>query len=72
MIHNEPKRTVFASGGLGPLQMVSESLNRRCASEVTGPPRGVDCEDPTSVGERNEAFLIRVWKPLPSRHVLKL
>ena len=27
--------------------------------------------DPTSVGEGNEEFLIRVWKPLPSRHALK-
>jgi len=27
--------------------------------------------DPTLVGEGNETFLIRVWKPLPSRHVLK-
>ena len=25
----------------------------------------------TSIGEENEAFFIRVWKPLPSRHVLK-
>ena len=25
--------------------------------------------DPTSVGEGNETFLIRMWKPLPSRHV---
>ena len=27
--------------------------------------------DPTSVGEENETFFIRVWKPLPSRCVLK-
>ena len=27
--------------------------------------------DPTSVGEENETFFIRVWKPLPSRRVLK-
>ena len=27
--------------------------------------------DPTSVGEENEAFLIRMWKPLPSKCVLK-
>ena len=26
---------------------------------------------PTLVGEENEAFLIRVWKSLPSKHVLK-
>ena len=24
-----------------------------------------------SIGEGNEAFFIRMWKPLPSRHVLK-
>ena len=28
-------------------------------------------EDPTSIGEENENFFIRVWKSLPSRHVLK-
>ena len=27
--------------------------------------------DPTLVGERNEAFFTRVWKPLPNRRVLK-
>ena len=27
--------------------------------------------DGTSVGEENETFFIRVWKPLSSRHVLK-
>ena len=27
--------------------------------------------DPTSVGAKNKAPFIRVWKPLPSRHVLK-
>ena len=27
--------------------------------------------DPTSVGEGNETFLIRVWKPLPRIRVLK-
>ena len=26
----------------------------------------------TSVGEKNEAFFIRVWKPLPSTRVLKI
>ena len=26
--------------------------------------------DPTSVGEENETPVIRVWKPLPSKHVL--
>ena len=27
--------------------------------------------DPISVGEGNKVFLIRVWKPLPRKHVLK-
>ena len=27
--------------------------------------------DPTSVGEKNEAFFIRVWRPLLNRHVFK-
>ena len=39
-------------------------------NEDTG-SKGVDFEIPTSVGEENKAFFIRVWKPLPSRHVLK-
>ena len=35
-----PKRTIFASGGLGPLQMVLEPDIGRCASEDVEPPRG--------------------------------
>ena len=27
--------------------------------------------DPTLIEDENEAFFIRVWKPLPSRRVLK-
>ena len=38
-------------------------------SEDTGPRRGVD--DPTSGEEENETPFIRVWKPLPSKRVLK-
>ena len=34
-------------------------------------PKGGGLWDPTSVGEENKAFFIRVWKPLPSRHILK-
>ena len=37
-----PKRTIFASGGLGPLQMVSKPDTGRCASEEAEPRRGVD------------------------------
>ena len=36
------KRTIFASSGLGPLQMVSESDTGRCVSEEVVPRRGVD------------------------------
>ena len=34
-------------------------------------PEGGRFRDPTSVGEENETPFIRVWKPLPSRRVLK-
>jgi len=44
---------------------------RTSASENVGPRREVDCEIPHRLRERNEAFFIRVWKPLPSQHVLK-
>ena len=36
MIRNEPKRTIFASSGLGLLQMVSESDTKQCTSEDAG------------------------------------
>ena len=39
-----PKRIISTSGGLEPLQMVSEPGTEGCASEDVGPPRGVDCE----------------------------
>ena len=44
-------------------------LARTLGSKRGGGGGGVDCEIP--VGEENETFFIRVWKPLPSRHVLK-
>ena len=34
-------------------------------------PEGEWMWDFTSVVEENETFFIRVWKPLPSKHVLK-
>ena len=46
MICNRLKRIVSVSGGLEPLQIVSEPDTRRCASEDAGTPRGVDCEIP--------------------------
>ena len=41
------------------------------ANKDVGPLRVVDCEIPTSVGEGNKIFLIRVWKPLLSKRILK-
>ena len=35
-----PKRTIFASGGLGLLQMISESDTRRCVSKEAEPRKG--------------------------------
>ena len=37
-----PKRKISASGGPGPLQMVSESGTRQCVSEEVVPRKGVD------------------------------
>ena len=37
-----PKRAIYASGGLGPLHMVSEADTGRCASNEAKPQRGVD------------------------------
>jgi len=34
-------------------------------------PEGGGLQDPISVVEENEAFFIRVWKPLPSKCILK-
>ena len=34
-------------------------------------PKGSELWDPTSVRKENEVLLIRVWKPLPARRVLK-
>ena len=44
MIRNGPKRTMFASGEVGLLQMVSELDTERCGNEDAGLPRRVDCE----------------------------
>ena len=40
MIRNGLKWTIFVSGGLGLLQMVSEPGSGQCASEDTGPQGG--------------------------------
>ena len=41
-LRESPKRTIYASGGPGPLQMVSEPDTGRCASEEAVSRRGVD------------------------------
>ena len=46
VIRNGPKRTIFASGGLELLLMVSEPDTGWYASKDAGSPRGVDCEIP--------------------------
>ena len=43
-IRNGPKRIIFASGGLGLLQMVSKPDIGWCDNEDAGPSKGVDCE----------------------------
>ena len=68
-----PKRTISTSGGLRPLQIVSEPDTGRCASEEVEPQRGVDTRlcvskdigprrgwivRSTYVGEGNETFFI--------------
>ena len=70
-ICNGPKRIISVSGGLEFLQTVSEPNIGQYASKDTG-PQGSGLKDLTLVGEGNRAFLIRVWKLLPNRHVLKL
>ena len=46
MICNGTEWTIFAKGGLGTLQMVSESDTEQCANEDARSPREVDCEIP--------------------------
>ena len=65
-IRNGPKQTIFASGGFRRLEVVLEPDIEQCANENTG-PKGGGLWDPTWVKKENDAFLIRVWKPLPSR-----
>ena len=67
LVRNGPKWTIFASGQLGLLQIVSELDTERCASKDARPPRGVDCEILHRLEKETEPFLIRVWKPLPTR-----
>ena len=60
-----PQRGVF----LGAVPHRLEEGNS--ASEDAGPRRGGGLCCPTLVGEENKSPFIRVWKPFPSRRVLK-
>ena len=51
--------------------MVSEPNTGWCVSGDVGPPRRVDCDIPHWLERERKYFLIRVWKPLPSKRVLK-
>ena len=79
-MRESPKRTISASGGLEPLQMVSESRHqtmcqwegcslkgvdtRRCASKDVGSKGGGFGGVPTSIDERNE-WQWRRWDTAP-------
>ena len=52
------------------LQIVLEADTGWCTSKDVGPPKRWIVRS-MSVGEGNKTFLIRVWKPLSSKHVLK-
>ena len=56
-IHNGRKQTISVSGGIGLLQMVSESNTEWCSSEDVGPQRGMDCEIPHRVERRTKHSL---------------
>ena len=64
MVHNRLKRVIYASDELELLQRVLEPDTRLCSSKDIETPRGLDCEIP-------EAFLVRMWKSLLNRRVLK-
>ena len=58
-----PTRRLSLKGGwIGGPTSIGEGTS---AMEDAG-PKGGGLRDPTSVGEANEAFFIRVWKPLPA------
>ena len=72
---SEPDTGQCANKDIGPLRGVDWGVLHRLergtsASKDAGTRRRVDCEIPL-VGEDNKAFFGRVWKPLPSKHVLK-
>ena len=61
-------RIIFASSGLGLLQIISEPDNRWYASEGVG-PQGRWIVDFTTVGEENKTFLNKGVETSTSRHV---
>ena len=68
-----PARTLGPEGGGFGVDPTSMGKGTS-VSEDTGLRRGVDCEDPTLVGEENKThflFFRRVWKPFPNKSVLK-
>ena len=66
-IRNRSKRTISISSSLGILQMVSEPDTEQCVSKNAGSLREWTVR--SHVGWRG--LLIRVWKHLPIRYVLK-
>ena len=68
-IHNGPKWTISVSSRLGLLHSI-RARHRVVYQRGRWPLRGWIVRSP-SVGEGNETFLIRVWKPLPNTRVLK-
>ena len=67
---NRPKWTISTSSGFGLLQMVLEPDTKRCANVDIGPQKGWIVK--SYIGEENETLIIKVWKPLSSRRILKL
>ena len=60
MIRNVPKRTISISSEFELLQMVSEPITERRASEDLWPQGRWIVR--SHVGRENEAYLIRIWK----------
>ena len=66
-----PIRTWASRGGRGWIGGSHINWRRERVPVRTLVPKGGGLWDPTSIGKENETFFIRVWKPLPSRRVLK-
>ena len=66
VIRNGPKRTILLAVGMGCYKW----YHKRCVSKDTS-PQGGGLWDPNVCWRENKAFLIKVWKLLPSIRVLK-